>query len=190
MSALYYSILDLEPGCSLFDIKRAYREKAKEYHPDLNHSPDAQERFIEVNEAYEFFIRQFSRPGREKIVRDGTSINEMEEIFQQWMQKERIRARARAAQYARRRYEEFRRSPLYRTSNYLSIGADYFALGFGIMTMAGPLYGIYYVAKTYHVVTGAAIFAAVLTSLVGLILILFSASDIKHKRKKLRSGRY
>ncbi len=34
------------------DIKNAFRSLAREYHPDVNKSPDAEERFKEINEAY------------------------------------------------------------------------------------------------------------------------------------------
>ena len=37
-----------------YQIKLAYRKKAKEYHPDLNKSPDATRMFQEINNAYEF----------------------------------------------------------------------------------------------------------------------------------------
>ena len=37
-----------------YEIKLAYRKKAKKYHPDLNKSPDATEMFQRINEAYEF----------------------------------------------------------------------------------------------------------------------------------------
>ena len=35
-------------------IKLAYRKKAKQYHPDINQSPDATEKFQEISSAYEF----------------------------------------------------------------------------------------------------------------------------------------
>lgn len=35
------------------DIKKAYFKKAKEYHPDVNKSDGAKEKFAEINEAYE-----------------------------------------------------------------------------------------------------------------------------------------
>ena len=38
------------------DIKRAYRKLAKQWHPDVNKSPNAHERFIEITEAYEILI--------------------------------------------------------------------------------------------------------------------------------------
>ena len=34
-------------------IKKAYRKLAKQYHPDVNHSPDAADRFREITEAYD-----------------------------------------------------------------------------------------------------------------------------------------
>ena len=37
-----------------YQIKLAYRKKAKEYHPDLNKAPDATKIFQEINSAYEF----------------------------------------------------------------------------------------------------------------------------------------
>lgn len=50
----YYRILGLQKNASLIDIKKAYRTKAKFLHPDKNESPDANENFILLNEAYEF----------------------------------------------------------------------------------------------------------------------------------------
>ena len=37
-----------------YEVKLGYRKKAKEYHPDLNKSPDATKVFQEINNAYEF----------------------------------------------------------------------------------------------------------------------------------------
>lgn len=49
----YWAILGLEPGADASTLKRAFREKARRWHPDLNGSdPVAEERFKQVNEAY------------------------------------------------------------------------------------------------------------------------------------------
>lgn len=49
----YYEVLGLTKGASQDDIKKAYRTLAKKYHPDLNKEPGAEEKFKEINEAYE-----------------------------------------------------------------------------------------------------------------------------------------
>lgn len=48
------NILGLPEDANDKDIKRAYRKKAMLYHPDKNHSSNAEEMFIKINEAYEF----------------------------------------------------------------------------------------------------------------------------------------
>lgn len=49
----YYDVLGVGRSATKEDIKKAYRRLAREYHPDLNKSPDAEARFKEINEAYE-----------------------------------------------------------------------------------------------------------------------------------------
>ncbi|WP_299584861.1 DnaJ C-terminal domain-containing protein [uncultured Microbulbifer sp.] len=49
----YYKILSLERNADQAEIKRAYRKLARKYHPDVSSEKDAEERFKEVNEAYE-----------------------------------------------------------------------------------------------------------------------------------------
>jgi molecular chaperone DnaJ len=49
----FYAVLGLERNASPEDIKKAFRRLAMQYHPDRNNEPGAEERFKEINQAYE-----------------------------------------------------------------------------------------------------------------------------------------
>ena len=49
----YYDILGVPRGASDDDIKRAFRKLAQQWHPDVNTTAEADERFKEINEAYQ-----------------------------------------------------------------------------------------------------------------------------------------
>jgi hypothetical protein len=93
----YYRILELPSNAGLNDVKKAFRLKAKQFHPDLNSSLNAQENFIRVHLAYEMIlnhllIRQHQRP----------VLSEEEE-----KERKRQQAAKRAEHFAKMKYEEF-----------------------------------------------------------------------------------
>ena len=49
----HYAALGLKSDATLADIKKAFRQKASQFHPDRNSDPDAPARFREVQEAYD-----------------------------------------------------------------------------------------------------------------------------------------
>ncbi len=48
----YYEVLGVPKNASQDDLKAAFRRLARQYHPDVNKAPDAEERFKEINEAF------------------------------------------------------------------------------------------------------------------------------------------
>src|SRR3954469_20920343 len=49
----YYKVLGVDKKASQEDIKKAYRKLARQYHPDTNKDPGAEERFKQISEAYD-----------------------------------------------------------------------------------------------------------------------------------------
>ena len=49
----YYQTLGIDRNASQADIKKQYFQLAKKYHPDVNKTSDAKEKFAKINNAYE-----------------------------------------------------------------------------------------------------------------------------------------
>ncbi|MDQ4078539.1 MAG: J domain-containing protein [Chloroflexota bacterium] len=67
----YYDVLGVSRDAELKEIKRAYRQLARQYHPDVNpNSQQAEERFKEINEAYEVLSDPEKREKYDRFGRD------------------------------------------------------------------------------------------------------------------------
>lgn len=71
----YYEVLDIKKGASPEAVKKAYRDKAKQYHPDMNrdNKKAAEEKFKEVSEAYEVLMDSQKRQLYDRYGHDGVS---------------------------------------------------------------------------------------------------------------------
>jgi curved DNA-binding protein CbpA len=73
MAADYYEILGVSRDASKEDMKRAYRRLARKYHPDVNKEPGAEDRFKEVNRAYEVLSEPETRARYDQFGEAGVS---------------------------------------------------------------------------------------------------------------------
>lgn len=67
----FYKILGIDKKATDDDIKKAYRKLALKYHPDKNKSPQAEERFKEIAEAYEVLSDKKKRDIFDQYGEDG-----------------------------------------------------------------------------------------------------------------------
>ena len=64
----YYKILELETNkVTIEEIKTAFREQAKKYHPDVSTDAISEERFKDINEAYRVLSSTASKKKYDKI---------------------------------------------------------------------------------------------------------------------------
>lgn len=47
-----YEVLGVDRSCSKSELKSAFRNLARQYHPDVNDAPDAKDKFNEISNAY------------------------------------------------------------------------------------------------------------------------------------------
>jgi len=82
----YWQVLDLQPGADAATLKRAFREQARRWHPDLNgNDAVAEDRFKQVNEAYAVLSdprrRRTWESGGESAGGDGAGVDPFAEGF-------------------------------------------------------------------------------------------------------------
>jgi hypothetical protein len=181
----YYRILGIPDTAGIEEIKNAFRRKAKAYHPDINKSEEAHQKFVDINEAYNYLMDLHTHSSNSGG--DTASTFSREEYYHQWIQQERQKARERAARQARMRFEEFRRSTAYRTTTMLSHLLDYFLLflGFFVIIAAGiGLYmqGLYIEQNGEEVLNTGGIIADIVITVAGILFIVVSWSNIRHYR--------
>ena len=180
----YYRVLGLQQNASDDDIRKAYRKKAMEYHPDRNNSPDSQEMFIRISEAYEYLI---SHPYRRNITEE-----EVRRNYQAWIDYRRAEARRRAEAYARASFDEFRKSPLYQQARVIDGTMVFLGLLLATTVIFMSVYGYIYRMKTAATPMEEPSFAlASVTFIIGIaymiISVIYLSAWIAQKKKRNQS---
>jgi hypothetical protein len=138
-----YKILEVNSQSSTEEIKKSYRRLAKKFHPDVNKAADAQAKFIEINEAYEFLINK--RHGltydskRHKYTRTSKT-----KSWEEWSRNEKEKANKRARYYSAKKYRDFINSTFYKESQAIEDFAS-----FGVLVLLFGLIVIFPVFLSY-----------------------------------------
>ena len=178
----YLNILEVSPDSGILEIKRAFRKKAKKLHPDLNKDPGAQENFILVNEAYEFLMKHYNQPGFK-------SKKTTEERHRDWVENEKAKARKYAAQQAKREFEKYKNSKLYKTANLLYSLYDYFALAIGLFIIFAAIFGLHLQKDFEEGYTLSSVIAGVSLILIGGLFIYFSIMSLRSRKEEFKKQR-
>jgi hypothetical protein len=184
-TADYYRVLDLQKGCTVDEIKKAYRIKAREYHPDINHTPEAKDMFILVTEAYEFLVSS-----SEKVKSDEEAYNI---AMNDWRKYRQSRARYRARAYSRTTYVKFKNTNFYKSTRIFDGTTIIFSLIISVMVLIFAVTGYFY--RIHHPIPGIegpTISILVVFILLGMVLFAISVvflkayleTSQKNKRKK------
>ncbi len=114
----YYQILGVSANATIKEIKNAYRKRAAIIHPDVNPSPNANEEFIQLNEAYESLLR-----GKTNCVYNESSRNYSRPSARYSEADLKAQSQERARRYAQMKYQEFVKSEYYKSkmSKYKTI---------------------------------------------------------------------
>jgi len=181
----YYSVLGIRQGASDDEIRKAYRRKAMEYHPDRNHSEEAKDVFIRITEAYEYLT---SHPHGRNITEE-----EVRRNYQAWVDYRQAEARKRAEAYSRTTYQAFKKSPLYQSTTVIDGTMVFLGLGLAVTVILMTVFGYTY----RHRMASSpqeepSISLAVVTLTIGILYLVISifylsawlAQEKKRKEKK------
>lgn len=67
----FYELLEVSQNATKEEIKQAFRKKARQWHPDVNKAPDAEEKFKELGRAYETLMDDNKRAVYDRYGEDG-----------------------------------------------------------------------------------------------------------------------
>jgi hypothetical protein len=168
----YYSVLDLPLNSSIDDIKKAYRQKARMYHPDINPSPDAKDMFISATEAYEFLIANYNK------------IHDSDETYRQamedWRKYRQDRSRQRATAYSRASYARFKNTKFYRSTRIFDGTTIIFSLFISIIVIIGTIIGyIIRLKNPLPELMTPPFFSFIMLLLLGIVFFVLSLINLK-----------
>lgn len=165
--AEYYNILGISDNASVEQIKKAYRNKARLYHPDVNHSPDAKDRFISITEAYEFLIANHER------IKDNDQ--SYQQAMENWRKYRQHRSHKRATAYAHTSYGSFKNTRFYKTTRIFDSTTIIISFIISLIVLVYTIYG--YSFRLKHPVPGLekpSVLTFIMLLILGMIFFIIS----------------
>jgi len=183
----YYQTLGLPLNSSVEEIKKAYRKQARLFHPDVNHSPDAKDKFIMITEAYDFLMANHEKG----------DLNDQDyfRIAEEWRKYRQDRSRQRAQYYARSSFVNFKNSKYYKSTRILNASSVIFTFSIAVIVMIFTVFGYVLKLKNPEPETKITSFISfILLLILSIILLTISLIYLKEyidankKRRKPTDG--
>jgi hypothetical protein len=178
----YFEVLGIASTSSLDEIKKAYRKKAREFHPDINHESGAKDIFISVTEAYEFLMTY-----RQKLLTDQEAYDK---AMDDWRKYRQDRSRYRAHVYARAPYSKFKDTNFYKTTRIFDGTTIIFSMVISIMVLVNTIFG--YIYRIHHPLPGIkkpTVTMLIILTIFGMFLFVVSFIYLKvYFQTKSKSG--
>jgi len=142
----YYDLLEIPKNATVQQIRKAYRTKAKQYHPDLNMQSNSHMHFLILRQAYETLI-----DANKRHVYDIAMISNSEHLltYAQWKEIERRKIEEQEVathELFLKRRAQFQQSNYFKLTKVLLYFASFVSYLFGISILAVCLWLMW----TYH----------------------------------------
>lgn len=162
----YYDVLGIPVDSDLSEIKKAYRKKAYQYHPDINHSPEARDMFISITEAYDFLTANHAKIETDQAAYD--------QAMEDWRKYRQDRSRKKATSYARASYDTFTKTKFYRTTRIFDGTRIIYGLLISVLVITYSIYG--YIYRLHHPWNDEkpSVLAFIMLLSIGLVFLIFT----------------
>lgn len=168
----YYRVLELDYGCSAEDIKKAYRKKARQCHPDINHAPEAMDMFIIITEAYEFLMTNLENMASDQMAYD--------RAMEDWRKYRQDRSRQKARVFAQATYVQFKKTNFYKTTRIFDGTTIISCLVVSVFVLIMSVYGyIYRLQNPIPGIKGPSVIVLILFISLGMLLFVVSFVYLK-----------
>jgi len=168
----YYQILGIPFNSSVNEIKKAYRQKARLFHPDINPAPDAREKFILATEAYDFLIANHERIS--------AGDDAYRQAMENWRKYRQERSKQNAQAYARASYIRFKKTKFYKTTRIFDGTTIIFSLTLSVIMVLYTVLG--YIYRLTHPLPDEempSVFAFLMLLSVGMLFVIVSLIYLK-----------